>query len=288
MGDRTGKAGGSVRDLLREIDRDLAVPAMLGASGARPLAHSVHRAFPLVAAPLPPKDDSPESASGIPTPSPASCLSSCAHSQANRRAILDFARARAHTHTHTHASTGYQPASSGPQDSESLGARQRKESDIDGNSSLQFLWEREQERGRHRNQGLEGEGRAGIARKDLDLQRIHEREKAKALRAQELDQLPSPCRRTEWEGETDSRGRQEESSFLSPFAGRFALCTYACYCIHTAAVSPFNRRSGLHLPGFSLFPVVGCDLAAARLPVCPCCADLTHQRLPRHGQIKHP
>jgi hypothetical protein len=106
MGDRAGagKAGGSVRDLLREIDRDLAVPAMLGASGARPLAQSVHRAFPLVAAPLPPKDDSPESASGsIPTPSLASCLSpfspdclhvcnvSCAHSQANRRAILDFA-----------------------------------------------------------------------------------------------------------------------------------------------------------------------------------------------------
>ena len=96
MGDRAGagKAGGSVRDLLREIDRDLAVPAMLGASGARPLAQSVHRAFPLVAAPLPPKDDSPESASGsIPTPFLASRLSPfCAvFLQAD---ILDLLRAR--------------------------------------------------------------------------------------------------------------------------------------------------------------------------------------------------
>jgi hypothetical protein len=143
----------------------------------------------------------------------------------------------AHTHTHTHSSTGYRPASSGPQNSDSMGARQNKESDIDGNSlaaSLQFLWEREQERGRRRDQGLDGEGRAGIARKDIDFQRIHEREKAKALKAQGLDQFQS---RTEWGGEAHARGLQEESSCPSPFAGRFAFCAYACYCVHTAAAS---------------------------------------------------
>ncbi len=92
MMDRAGKAGGGVRDLLREIDRDLAVPAMLGASGA--LEKRLHRDFPLVAAPLPPKDDSPESASGsIPTPFLASRLSPfCAvFLQAD---ILDLLRAR--------------------------------------------------------------------------------------------------------------------------------------------------------------------------------------------------
>ena len=57
-----GDGPGRKRDHLREIERNMVVPVML--SRARPLAHSVHGAFPLSAAPLPPKDDAPESASG--------------------------------------------------------------------------------------------------------------------------------------------------------------------------------------------------------------------------------
>lgn len=146
-------------------------------------------------------------------------------------------------------SPGCQPASTGPQDTDFPGVEQQK----GGDSSLQFLWEREQERERHRAPGQDRDGRIGSARKDIDLQRMQQRGEAQALRAGDsrcdkgLDRLQSPVRPTQRVSETDSRARQEESSFLSPAAGRFAFCSVG-HCLTLWGACIMSARSV-----FSLF-----------------------------------